>query len=104
MSNRSPTKCSSSGRRGRRNTVTDAEFRSLQPGDKISVDGYQIAFDALVTGLHNNLGEIPIQVVAVYRRAENIDYVYKDYMHGHRTVESNRPALLRGWLSDGVRR
>lgn len=84
--------------------MTDADFQSLRAGDKVSVEGYQIAFDALVTGPHNSLGEIPIQVVTVYRRAENIDYVYEDYMPGHRTVESNRPSLLRGWLSDGVRR
>ena len=84
--------------------MTDAEFRSLRPGDKISVDGYQIAFDALVTGSHNSLGEIPIQVVAVYHRAANIDDVYKDYFPGHRTVEQHRSSLLRGWLSEGVRR
>lgn len=84
--------------------MTNADFRSLRAGDKVSVDGYQIAFDALVTGSHNSLGEIPIQVVAVYHRAEDIDYVYKDYYPGHRTVEQNRTSLLRGWLSDGVRR
>ncbi len=76
--------------------MTDSDFRSLRPGDEVSVDGKQIAFDAVVTGSLNSLGEIPIQVVAVHRTAENLDYVYRAYKPGHRTTEQNRPALRRG--------
>lgn len=84
--------------------MTDAEFKALRPGDKVSVSGKQIAFDALVIGPHNSNDEIPIQVVEVHFRAEHMDYVYQAYRPGHLTTESNRPALLRGWISEGVSR
>ena len=84
--------------------MTDAEFKALRPGDKVSVSGKQIAFDALVTGPHNSNGEIPIQVVEVRYRADNLDYVYQAYRSGYRTTENNRSALLRGWISEGVSR
>lgn len=84
--------------------MTDAEFKALRPGDRVSLSGKQIAFDALVTGPHNSNGEIPIQVVQIHFRAENPDYVYQAYRSGHRTTEGNRPALLRGWISEGVSR
>jgi hypothetical protein len=78
--------------------MTDSDFKILRSGDKVSVSGYQIAFDALVTGPHNSLGEIPIQVVAVHRTAEDLDYVYRAYKPGYRTTEQNRSALRQGWL------
>lgn len=84
--------------------MTNNEFRALRPGDKVSVSGKQIAFDAVVTGPHDSHDEIPIQVVEVHYRAENLDYVYQAYRAGHRTTERNRPALLRGWISEGVSR
>ena len=84
--------------------MTDSEFKALRPGDKVSVSGKQIVFDAVVTGPHNSHDEIPIQVVEVHYRAENLDYVYQAYPAGHRTTEGNRPALLRGWISEGVSR
>lgn len=84
--------------------MTDTEFKSLRSGDKVCVDGNQIKFDAQVIGPHNSLGEIPIQVVAVHYRADNLDYVYKNCRSGYRTTEQNRSSLLRGWLSDGVSR
>lgn len=56
--------------------MTDAEFKALRPGDKVSVSSKQIAFDALVTGPHNSNGEVPIQVVEVHYWAEDLDYVY----------------------------
>ena len=84
--------------------MNDSEFRLLRPGDKVSVTGKGIAFDAVVTGTHNSSYEIPIQVVQIHFRAENLDYVYQAYRAGHRTTESNRPALLRGWISEGVSR
>ena len=84
--------------------MTDSEFKALRPGDKVSVSGKQIAFDAVVTGPHDSHDEIPIQVVEVHYRAENLDYVYQAYRAGHRTTECNRPALLRGWISEGVSR
>ena len=84
--------------------MTDSEFKALRPGDKVSVSGKQIVFDAVVTGPHNSHDEIPIQVVEVHYRAENLDYVYQAYRAGHRTTEGNRPALLRGWISEGVSR
>ncbi|WP_423223644.1 hypothetical protein [Candidatus Amarolinea aalborgensis] len=84
--------------------MTDSEFKALRPGDKVSVSGKQIAFDAVVTGPHDSNDEIPIQVVEVHYRAENLDYVYQAYRAGHRTTEGNRPALLHGWISEGVSR
>lgn len=84
--------------------MTNNEFRALRPGDKVSVSGNQIAFDAVVTGPHDSYDQIPIQVVAIHFRAENLDYVYQAYRTGHRTTEGNRPALLRGWISEGVSR
>lgn len=84
--------------------MTDSEFRSLRPGDKVCVDGNQIKFDARVTGPHNGLGEIPIQIIQVHYRSANLDYVYKDYKPGHRTTEQNRSSLLCGWISDGAGR
>lgn len=84
--------------------MTDTEFNSLRPGDKVCVQGYGIKFDARVSGPHNSLGEIPIEVVQVHWRTEDLDYVYKDYRRGHRTTEQNRPGLMRGWISEGVRR
>lgn len=80
--------------------MTDTDFKSLRPGVKVSVSGNQITFDALVTGPHNSLGEIPIQVVAVHRTADNLDYVYRAYKPGYRTTEQNRPALRREWIYD----
>ena len=71
--------------------MTDSDFKSLRPGDKISVDGKQIAFDALVIGPHNSLDEIPIQVVYVHRTADDLNYVYRAYKPGHRTTEQ-RPS------------
>lgn len=36
---------------------------------------------------------------------QNLDYVYQAcYRPGHRTTESNRPAMLLGWISEGVSR
>ncbi|HRI55656.1 MAG TPA: hypothetical protein PK170_01000 [Anaerolineae bacterium] len=84
--------------------MTDAEFRSLRTGDKVFVSGNQIEFDAVVTGPHTSIGEIPIQVVEVHYRAPGLDYVYQAYRAGYRTTEINRPALLRGWISEGARR
>ena len=84
--------------------MTDSEFSSLRPGDKVCVDGKQIRFDARVTGPHNSVGEIPIQITHIHYWAENLDYVYKDYKPGHRTTEQNRSSLLRGWISDGASR
>lgn len=84
--------------------MTDSEFRSLRSGDKVCVSGKQIEFDALVTGPHNSNGEIPIQVVEVHYRAPDLDYVYQAYRTGFRTTEINRPALLRGWISEGASR
>ena len=80
--------------------MTDSEFKALRPGDKVSVSGKQIAFDALVTGPHNSNNEVPIQIVEVHYRADNLDYVYQAYRPGHRTTELNRPALRRGWIGD----
>lgn len=78
--------------------MTDAEFKALRSGDKVSVSGKQIIFDALVTGPHNSIGEVPIQVVEVHYRAPDLDYVYQAYRAGYRTTEANRPALRRGWV------
>lgn len=84
--------------------MTDSEFRSLRTGDKVFVSGYQIEFDAVVTGPHTSNGEIPIQVVEVHYRASDLEYVYQPYRPGYRTTEINRPALLRGWISEGASR
>lgn len=81
--------------------MTDSEFKALRPGDKVSLSGKQIAFDSLVTGPHNSNGEVPIQVVQIDFRADNLDYVYQAYRAGYRATEGNRPALLRGWISEG---
>ncbi|MBK7202234.1 hypothetical protein [Candidatus Amarolinea dominans] len=71
--------------------MNDSEFRLLRPGDKVSVSGYGIAFDALVTGPHTSNGEVPIHGAAIHHRAENLDYVYQKHMAGFRTTEPESP-------------
>lgn len=76
--------------------MTDAEFKSLRPGDKISVDGEEFSFNAVVIGSHTYDGKIPVRIVWVSRIPPPA--AYSDYRPGYLTSEENRGRLQRGWI------
>ena len=86
--------------------MTDAEFRSLTAGDKVSAAGSDIRYDAIVRGAYGDYGDlVGVRIAIVWcEKSPNADSVWNSYRAGATVTEQNRSSFQKGWHQDGSRR